>query len=491
MVAAVDLGSNSFHMVVARLSGTRLQLVDRIKERVALAEGLGPDKRISKEAKERAIACLERFGQRLAEFPPGTVRAVGTNTLRKAKDGKTFLRAAQRALGHEIGIISGREEARLVYLGVAHSLADDEGRRLVIDIGGGSTEVVIGARFETQLVDSLYMGCVSFSQRFFPKGVITARAMAQAVMASRVEAEPLSESYRALGWSQAVGSSGTILAIAQILEQEGWSHGEISRKALRRLADHLIEVGRVDALQLTGLKDERRPVIAGGVAVLLGLFEELGIKRMRPSAGALREGLLYELLGRIEHEDVRSAAVRTLMARHHVDLVQAERVSSTALALFDQVAEHWELEDPEYRSWLEWAAQLHEIGLSVNYSGFHRHGEYLLHNADLHGFTQGEKDILAALVRSHRRKLNLEVFDALRAPAGDVAPQLVVLLRIAVRLHRARRAEVPEPPRIVVDGDEVELQFEPGFLESHPLTHADLESEARYLAKIGFELRYT
>ncbi len=476
-------------MVVARMMGNRIQLVDRIKERVALAEGLDAEKQLTPEARERALACLERFGQRVAGLPVGTVRAVGTNTLRKARNGAEFLREAQSALGHPIGIISGREEARLVYLGVAHSLPDDAGNRLVVDIGGGSTEVIVGRGFSPKLLDSLYMGCVSFTQRFFPGGKVNAKSMEAAITAARLEVEPVAEGYRKVGWSNAVGSSGTILAIASILEQEGWSEAEVSRKALRRLAAYLAEVGDTAQLALPGLKEERRPVIAGGVAVLLGVFEELGIKQMRASAGALREGLLYDMLGRIEHEDVREATVLGWMERYHVDETQARRVADTAGRLLEQVAASWGLEDPELANWLRWAALLHEIGLSIAYSGHHRHGAYLVRNADAPGFLQGEKDALAALVRSHRRKIQRSEFDELRGPLPELMPRLAALLRLAVRLHRAHRRDAPPVVEAQAEGKTLTLRLEEAWLESHPLTRADLEAECSAFARLDIDLK--
>lgn len=487
-MAAVDLGSNSFHMVVARLIGDRVQLVDRIKERVALAEGLDKKKRLSSEARARALACLERFGQRVAGLPVGTVRAVGTNTLRRARNGAEFLAEAQRALGHPIGIISGREEARLVYLGVAHSLPDEPGRRVVVDIGGGSTEIIVGEGFAPKLVDSLYMGCVSFTQRFFPDKRVTPASMDKAIVAARMEVEPIAERYRELGWSSAVGSSGTILAIASILEQEGWSEAQISRKALRRLAAHIAEVGDVDALNLPGLKEERKPVIAGGVAVLLGVFEELGIKRMRASAGALREGLLYDMLGRIDHEDVREATVASWMKRYHVNADQAARVAATAGDLFDQVAVDWELEGTEWRRFLTWAARLHEVGLSIGYSGHHRHGAYLVRNSDAPGFLLHEREALAALVRAHRRKVYIDDFDHLSDEVADLMPRLVALLRVAVRVHRSHRRDGAPPIRAVANDDHLRVELDETWLAEHPLTAADLDAERKALERIGIHL---
>jgi exopolyphosphatase/guanosine-5'-triphosphate,3'-diphosphate pyrophosphatase len=487
-ISAVDLGSNSFHMVVATLADGQIQIVDRMKERVALAEGLGPDGRLDAEAKRRAIACLERFGQRLRGFDELAVRAVGTNTLRKAKNRRAFLRMAERALGHRIGIIPGHEEARLVYLGVAHSLADDTGRRLVVDVGGGSTEIALGRRFTTEQLDSLYMGCVSFTRRYFPDGRVRSSAMNEAVLQARLEVEPVAGAYISEGWDHAIGSSGTALAIASILTAGGDEPGVITRKSLRRLAQMLVDLEDVEGLsELAGLKEERRPVIAGGVAVMLGVFEELGIKRMGTSGGALREGLLYELLGRIGHEDVRENTVRRLMARHAVDEPHAHAVRDTALELFDSVQDGWEL-DEGARVFVDWASRLHEIGLPVSFSGHHRHAAYLIEHGNMPGFTSGEQHLLAAIVRAHRGKIDARTFEALRPPDDEQGPALAALVRIAVRLHRSRREDAVPEMRVEARPGRLELAAEAAWLAAHPLTLADIKSEVRALARLGIKL---
>lgn len=487
-IAAVDLGSNSFHMVVATLAAGQIQVVDRIKERVALAEGLGPEGRLDAAAKQRALDCLERFGQRLRGLDPQAVRAVGTNTLRRAKNRHGFLRAAERALGHSIGIIPGREEARLVYLGVAHSLADDEGHRLVIDVGGGSTEIALGRRFTTKKLDSLYMGCVSFSRRFFADGRIRSSDMNEAVLQARVEVEPIVEAYRALEWEHAIGSSGTALAIASILHADDGEAGIVTRKGLRRLAQQLVDLGDVDKLhELPGLKEERRPVIAGGVAVMLGVFEELGIKHMRTSHGALREGLLYELLGRIDHEDVREATVQRLMSRHHVDAEHAEAVCETATGLFERVADAWSL-DVEHGQLVQWAARLHEIGLPISYSGHHRHAAYLIENGDMPGFMAREKHLLAAVVGAHRGKIDVSRFERLRAPDDDEGPLIAAIVRLAIRLHRSRRRDALPSMEVEATPGRLHLIHSAAWLADHPLTRADIQTEVRAFDRLGIKL---
>ncbi|RME33566.1 MAG: exopolyphosphatase, partial [Gammaproteobacteria bacterium] len=403
-LAAVDLGSNSFHMVVAREREGQLQVLDRLREMVRLAAGLDEHNDITPAAMERALACLERFGQRLRELPHENVRVVGTNTLRKARNSRRFMRLASSRIGHPIEIISGIEEARLIYLGVSHSLEDDGGRRLVMDIGGGSTEFILGQRFQPQEMESLYMGCVSMSQRFFGDGRITEKRLRNAVLAARQELEGIEARFRELGWDHAIGASGSLLAIRDVVVSSGWSQDGITTDSLQELREALLRAGHAQALDLPGLQPERRDIFAGAVAIVLATFEGLGISMMKVSQGALREGLLYDLLGRIHHEDVRENTVQALMRRFGIDAAQAARVEKTALSLLDQAARAWGLEGEAERNLISMAARLHEIGLAISHSRFHRHGAYLLENMDLPGFSRNEQARLAALVRAHRRK---------------------------------------------------------------------------------------
>jgi len=509
-VAAADLGSNSFHMVVARWAGGRLHIVDKLRERVALAEGLDDRRRLTPDAEQRALACLQRFGERLQHMDASSVRAVGTNTLRRMKRSRQFLESGSKALGHEIDIISGREEARLVYLGVAHDVAhtaavlplrdsaegvsgssiagDPAGRRLVVDIGGGSTECVVGDGFEILESDSLFMGCVSSSQRFFAEGKLSRKAMDRARMAARRELEPIRARTTESGWVQAIGSSGTILAIERILLECGWSERHVTAKGLRKLRKHIQAAGRVEHLDLEGLSDERRPVIAGGVAVLCGVFDSLRIDVMETSQCALREGVLHELLGRTEHRDLRDETVRRFQVRTEVDCEQAARVEHVALALLDRVADDWGLDDALDARLLAWAARLHESGLALSRSGYHRHGAYLVEHSDMPGFSREDQATLASLVRTHRRKISLALFDQLSRPRQKRALRLAVLLRIARRLCRSRGTESPLPESVHASGSSIRMKFTDGWLEENPLTHMDLDEEARLLSAAGIDL---
>lgn len=492
-VAAVDLGSNSFHMIVARLQGGVMRVVDRHREMVRLADGLDDRHMLSIDAQWRALACLRRFGQRLRELDSGNVRAVGTNTFRAADNAQEFIGQAEQALGHPIDVISGVEEARLIYLGVASSMKGSEGRRLVVDIGGGSTELIIGHALRTQQMNSFYMGCVSLSQRFFPAGKITEKRMLAAEMAAKQELEPVEYQYRSAHWEEALGASGTIKAAAGIALENGWCDEEktITRQALKQVRNALLEAGHVDSLKLKGLSDERKPVIPGGIAVLRAIFSVLKVETMRVASGALREGLLYDLVGRMQHEDVREQSVQALARRCGVDEAQAGRVRKTAVMLHGMVARAWKLREEELEHMLGWSAMLHECGMMVAYNQYHKHGEYIIQNANLGGFSQQEQQLLAVLVRAHRRKFPVEDINALPERWKKQAIRLAILLRIAVTLNRGR-SDVQLPDFTVSVGkSKIGMNIPESWLDFHPLTKADLASEADYLAAIGYKLTFT
>ena len=490
LLAAIDLGSNSFHLVIGRFVDGHLDIVDRMRESVRLAAGLDADKRLHRDAIERALACLRRFGQRLRGMPAHAVRAVGTNTLRSARNGEAFRREAERVLGHSIEVIAGREEARLIYLGVAHALADDGKRRLVIDIGGGSTECIVGHGFDPVYRESLFMGCVSSSRRFFPRGRIDKHSMKRAVLAARVEFEPIERQYRNAGWRSAVGCSGSIKAIAAITRAAGWCENGVDRSALRRLRRELVRARHVDAVRLRELRDDRRPVLPGGVAVLSAALDALDIEHLDVSEMALREGLLFDLIGRIRHEDVRDATVQRRIGRYRIDAAQGERVAETARALHRQVAAAWRLDTEEAEKLLGWAARLHEAGLFVSHSQYHKHGAYLLANGDMSGFSRQAQSMLSSLVRGHRRKFPNSVFEQLASEEARHARRLCVLLRLAVVLNRSRADDLLPGVAALAQGEALTVAFPPGWLDAHPLTVADLEQEQAYLADAGIGLRF-
>jgi len=487
-VAGIDLGSNSFHMIVARVEGGELRLIDRLRERVRLASGLDAEHRLSDEAMERGLSCITRFGQRVRELPLGAVRATGTNTLRQAKNAGVFLERAQAALGHPIDVIAGREEARLIYLGVSHGVPDDGGRRLVIDIGGGSTECILGEGFEPLATESMFMGCVSYTSRFFPDGALSRDAFRRAQTAAALELQSIERSYMRLGWRACYGSSGTVLAIAEVVEKNGWSTGGITRKSMKKLRAALCEAGQVRSLNLPGLEPERAQVLPGGLAILLAATKSLGIEHVNPAQSALREGLLYDLVGRIRHEDVRERSIRGLAERSHVDLEQAARVERTAVACLEQIAEDWRLGSEDDRHYLAWAARLHEIGLEISHTGYHRHGAYVVGNADLPGFSRNEQQLLAFIVHAQRRKVPLDALAALPEPARERALRLALVFRLACCLNHSRSSEPPPPFRLAAAGRKLSLKLAEGGLEEAPLTRADLAEEAERLAAAGIEL---
>ena len=489
VIAAVDLGSNSFHMVVARYSHGQLVIIDRLREVVRLAAGVGDDGRIDKDVVARALACLERFGQRLRDMHARNVRVVGTNALRISRRKQAFLERARDALGFPIEIVSGMEEARLIYSGVAHNLPNELGRRLVIDIGGGSTEIIIGERYEPLELESLQMGCVSLSQRFFGDGRLSAKRIERARLAARLELEPIQAAFQRRGWERAVGSSGTVRVIADSIREIDPAASNVTPEGLELLLKRLAESGSLRELDLDAVSEERRPVFPGGTVILAEILAALGIAQMRFVEGALRDGLLYDMVGRMTRSDARERTVGSMQRRYHVDIEQAERVEATAMAFLNQLKTAWGLDDPLAELSLKWGARLHEIGLDVAHNGYHRHGAYLLENADMPGFAREEQQLMARLVGSHRRKFTLERLEDLIPPWDRLAIYLIVLLRLAVLLHRGRSAVALPNIELAARGRTLELRFPARWLNEHPLTIADLQLEIEYLRPEEVRLR--
>lgn len=490
ILSAIDLGSNSFHMIIARLRDGHFQVVDKLREMVQLRAGLDRHNYLSEDAQERAIACLERFGERIKDLPTASVRVVGTNTLRVAENSRPFLRKASFALKHPIEIIPGEEEARLIYLGVAHALAFDNSRRLVMDIGGGSTEFIIGEGFKGLRHESLEMGCVSFSQRFFSDGTISRTRIQIALIAAGSRLREIQVPYRKMGWVEAIGASGTIRCVANIAKENGWADdGVITPESIDKLIEMIIEAGHVNALQIEGLSSERANVLAGGVCVLKAAFERLKIERMTVSDGALREGLLYDLLGRIQHDDERDRTVVSLARRYQVDEEHAERVSAMATQLFEQVAKDWLIDQAVYLQHLQWAAKLHEVGLSISHEQFHKHSAYLVGYSDLPGFSREDQYSLAVIVRGQRRSFPRKELkklpEELQVPMG----RLTILLRLAMVFNRGRSELTDTFVALKVKEKGLRLSLPAGWLSEHPLTEADLLREVDYLRKIGLKLK--
>ncbi len=490
-IAAIDLGSNSFHMIVAQMENGHLQIVDRLREMVQLAAGLDEKNKLSEAAQGCALECLARFGQRLRHMPSSRVRIVGTNTLRAARNGQAFLRQAETVLGHSVEVVSGMEEARLIYLGVAHSIADVEGQRLVVDIGGGSTELIIGKKFEPLFLESLGMGCVSMTLKHFSNSYLREADLHAAELAVSLKLEPIALAFREMGWQSVVGASGTIKAIHEVVTTEGWSLDGITLDSLRELRHALLVEGKVaNIAKRWQLHPARAFVFTGGFTILLELCETLAISHLQVSDGALREGLLYDLIGRIRHEDVRHRTVASLTRRYSIDNAQAERVSVTAHDLLTQIEAGWGLIDEEYAYMLDWAARLHEIGLAIAHNQYHKHGAYVIQHADLAGFSRSEQTILATLIRAHRRKFPSKFFAALSPDIAELVKRLSIVLRIAVVLHRSRSRQPLPTLAASAIGPCLKLAFPSEWLTVHPLTMADLAQEADYLRKAGIDLQY-
>ena len=488
LLAAIDMGSNSFHMVVARLVHGEIRTLEKMGEKVQLGAGLDDDNNLTEEAQERALACLSRFAQRLSGMPESGVQIVGTNALRVARNASDFIHRAEEVLGYPVEIIAGREEARLIYLGVSHTLSDDAGRRLVIDIGGGSTEFIIGERFEAQELESLHMGCVSFRNRYFPDGKISRRQMDRAVTHAEQELLHIRSRYRRLGWNSAVGSSGSIKAISNALAALKITDGTLSYEAMKEMRRRLVDMGHIDRLSELGVRTERHSIFPAGFAILMAAFESLGLEEMSYADGALREGLLYDIVGRIQHEDVRERTIQALQERYHVDQDHGRAVEETAMAAWQQVAKSLGIDTANDEDILRWACRLHEIGLTISHSQYHKHGAYLLQYSDLPGFTQQFQRDLATLVRGHRRKFSAAVFDGTDQEDYQRLRALCVLLRLAVLIQHPRNQEPPPEFSLSAEANKLAIRFPEGWLDDRPLTMADLENERDYLTKQGLTL---
>ncbi len=488
IIAAVDLGSNSFHMIVGELRHGQLAILDRIRETVRLAEGLSKRGDISHAARTRAIDCLSRFGERLRDMLADSVRAAGTSTIRRAREDSSFIHDAEQALGHPIEIISGIEEARLVYNGVAHSLPPTEGMRLVTDIGGGSTEIILGQGTAPRALESLHLGCVSMTERFFPDGRLTRSRFRRARTAARLELRPVKAFFRNTIDIEAIGTSGTLRsteAVARALELS--DHG-ITRASTEALIDRVLKFDTIADISLQGLSERRAQVWPGGLSIVAELFDALKIDEMRISDGALREGLLYDLLGRLQHEDARERTVRAMASRYQVDREQAGRVADTAAVLYAQCKSEWGFSSRIAGNVLDWAARLHEIGLDISHDGYQRHGAYIAEHADMPGFPRAEQRFLAVLIGGHRNRIVRSSFDALPVAWRNAGLRLLMILRLAVLLNRSRKAQQIRGLGLHVTPNSLNICFDADWLHDNPLTVADLEREKEFLERVGYEL---
>ena len=483
LLAALDLGSNSFHLIIAKIEHGELRTVETLAEKVQLGAGLH-DGILSEEAIERGLACLTRFAQLIESVDVQRIRVVGTNALRVAKNRWEFTWRARQILGTGVDVIYGAEEARLVYLGVAHSLADDAQSRLVIDIGGGSTEFIIGEKFEPRRMESLQIGCVSYNAEFFSDGLISRLHYRRAYNRARIESSHIRHNYHSSHWVESIGSSGTLQTIQTILKLQGWSEEGITRSGLKELENTLLEFESMAEIEVEGLGANRRGTILSGVAIISALFDTLNIEKMRTSKGALREGVLYDLLGRLTHEDVRERTSNALMQRYSVDTDTAALVERRARVLFTATRKSWQLGNSEW-DLLRWAARSHEIGMAISHKHYNRHTAYLLRNADLPGFSQQEQEQLAVLALTHRGKFDTEAFSGIPEQEHPRLLRLITILRLAALFKYVETLE--QMPEFTISASEqsLSLRFPEGWLEQHPLTASELEQEHGALAKMG------
>lgn len=438
-LAAVDLGSNSFRLEIGRLDHGQIHRTEYLKETVRQGNGLDAEKNLTKEAMQRGWDCLARFGERLADFKASEVRAVATQTLREARNRDDFLTPASELLGFPIDVISGREEARLIYQGVAHLLPQSDERRLVIDIGGRSTELILGQHLTARVMESYRVGSVAWSMKYFPNGQLTASAFKTAEIAAKAVLDETLNTYHRDAWDVAYGSSGTMGAVADVLTAAGWPEGTVTRDGLEWLVDKLIKSQHADRVRLVGLKEDRRAVIGGGVSVLRAVFDLLSIDHLYPAQGALRHGVLYDLLEREDgHSDLRTSSVKRLANNFGVDVPHATRVAKIATTLFSQLQADMQLADGDIKIGVEqlnWAAQLHEIGNQISHSDYHKHGAYILENADISGFAKTELHRLGMLILGQRGKLK-KLESMLE---NTIFTHQLLALRLAVILCHARR----------------------------------------------------
>ncbi|MFP8778258.1 exopolyphosphatase [Hydrogenophaga sp. RWCD_12] len=443
LLAAIDLGSNSFRLEIGRFQSGHIERTEYLKETVRQGNGLDENKMLSQAAMQRGWDCLARFAERLHGFRKQQVRAVATQTLREARNRDEFLAKAQTILGFGIEVISGHEEARLIYQGVSHLLPQSDERRLVVDIGGRSTELILGQGYRAEQMESYRLGSVAWSTRYFGKGQFSQDAFRTAEIAAKAVLDQALDVFPRSQWQVAYGSSGTVGAVADVLTANGWPAGAVSREGLDWLVERLIKAGNADQLKMEGMKDDRRPVIGGGVSVLRAVFDLFGIREMLPAQGALRHGALYDLIERDTGEgDVRERTVRWLSERFSVDAAQAQRVSAVATGLFAQVAAG--AANERFSQKLAWAARLHEIGTHISHERAYHHGAYILDNVDAPGFSFPELHRMSQLVLGQRgklRKLEVELADELFA-------KQLLCLRLAVILCHARRAPEHEPLKL-------------------------------------------
>lgn len=483
VLATVDLGSNSFRLQVSRVVDDQLYTLDALKETVRLGAGLTSDKHLDEDTQERALAAMARFGERLRGFSPSQVRVVGTNTLRVAKNAPGFIQKAEELLGFPIEIIAGREEARLIYIGAAHSLPATREKRLVVDIGGGSTEFIIGSQYKALVTESLPLGCVSYSLRYFSDGKLSKPNFRDATLAARSEIQRIVHMFGPDQWQLAVGTSGTARALRDILQINDFSTDDITLSGMERLKSELLRAASIKAVNLNGLKPDRTPVLPGGLAIMLGIFEELSIDKMMVTEGALRDGVLYDLMGRQRERDMRDSTVSLFKRRYHVDVEQANRVTQLAESLFAMVSSP--APNPDWLKRLHWGGILHEIGLTIAHTAYHKHSAYILQNADMPGFSKREQTDLSTIVLGHRGDMG----KMLPFVTEPMLWHAVVALRLAVLFYRRRISiSLPQQLELRPHPKGFTLAIDGNWLADNPLTAQAIRHEVAQWKRVGFIL---
>lgn len=489
--AAIDLGSNSFHMLIVKVNNGVLETVDRVKEMVQIARGLKIGYQLTEEAQARALNCLSCFQERIRHIPPEQIRAVGTKALRSAKNADDFLQQAEIALGHSIEVISGYEEARLVYLGVRHDISADKGKPLIIDIGGGSTEFIIGRGKKPDLMESLSIGCVTFSDRFFndsnnsSSGAISGQQINETYYATCVELELITRSYRQQGWDIVVGSSGTMRAIAELMPKEVVT-GVITKSGLNCILSELRYNGSLPDNK--SISTQRLSVLPAGIVILSAIFDQFGLDEIHVVDATLKEGLIYDTLGRMSTRDMRDKTVNKLIKRYQIDRKQANRVAITLQHFLKNVPAPF-INGVNANKLLKWSALLHEIGLSISHSRYHHHSSYLLKNSDMAGFSRFEQTLLALFVGSHRRKIHSNRLMLFNSETQEHLAIYIVCLRLAVLLNHRREDNIELPELMIKDGTII-VEFIDGWLDQHPLTYRNLLQEQRYLNPLNIQFEF-
>lgn len=486
LYAAVDLGSNSFHMVVVRVSSGSVHIIGKVKQKVRLAAGLDDNMVLDELSLERGWKCLQTFAERLQDIPLANIKVVGTATLRLAKNADVFIARAEQILKHKLDVISGEEEARQIYLGVAYTSAN-QGNSLVIDIGGASTEVIIGNDMTPIHLVSLNMGCVTFKERYFPDGNLTPAAFDQAIEAAKSLLAPVTDDFVCFDWQQCLGASGTPQAITEILVAQGISDA-IRIDYLQNLMQQCIDCRHIDELQIDGLIEARRSIFPSGLAILIALFEQLKISDMQISGGALREGLIYGMLDNMQQNDRRLQTLEQTISHFHIEAQQANRVKNLALSLFRQVREQIDVSKIDGEAILIAAAMLHEVGLHIEYKQYHAHGAYILAYLPLVGYSQQQREGIKILVFSHRQEIDLQLFDHFHPNVRGVMLNLSRILRLACLLSIRRKDKLLPDISLTLEGDSWQLTFPKGWLKAHPLIDAELANEKWQQHKVGWQL---